>query len=103
MDEYKTVVHQSLTRPQLFLGCDRELFLLLIMLVALIIGPMGIFNGNYLAIPIGIAVWLFGHATLIRMAKNDPFTRKIFIRSLAYREYYPAVSYASDADVKGRR
>lgn len=82
----------------LFMGCDRELFLILIMLVAFVIGPFGIFKGNYLTIPIGLILWIIGQMLLIRMAKNDPFTRQIFMRSLAYREYYPAVSYIDEAD-----
>lgn len=82
----------------LFMGCDRELFLVLIMLVAFIIGPFGIFKGNYLTIPIGLVIWIIGQMLLIRMTKNDPFTRQIFIRSLAYREYYPATSNINEAN-----
>ena len=103
MDEYKITIHQSLTRPQLFLGCDRELFLGLIALCALIAGPLGLFKGNYVSLPISFILWICGHISLVKMAKNDSYARHIFIKSLAYKDHYDATSDISASERRRRR
>jgi type IV secretory pathway TrbD component len=85
-------IHRSLTRPQLIMGCERFLFLMLCMTVTLLAGPGGIMTGNLLNIILAVALFFGGRELLSNMAKNDPRMSDVFRRSVQYRAEYPAVS-----------
>jgi len=94
--ELRTIpIHKSLTRPQLMMGCERFLFLMLVMVVTLIAGPSGIFVMNITNTFIGIVIFIIGRMILLHMAKIDNQMSDVFRRSVLYRSYYPAVSTAS--------
>jgi type IV secretory pathway TrbD component len=83
-------IHRSLVRPQLIMGCERFLFLMLCMVVTLLAGPGGIMTGNFLNILIAGALFFSGRALLVHMAKTDARMSDVFRRSVRYRSEYPA-------------
>jgi type IV secretory pathway TrbD component len=87
-------IHRSLTRPQLIMGCERFLFLMLCMVVTLLAGPGGIMTGSLVNILIAVALFFGGRELLSGMAKADARMSDVFRRSLLYRSEYPAVSTA---------
>lgn len=80
------IVHQSCNRPNLLLGCDRELLLLCGMLAAMLIFALVTWWG----VAFGITLWAMSLAALSRMGKADPLMRLIYIRHVRYRPFYPA-------------
>ena len=85
-------IHRSLVRPQLIMGCERFLFLMLCMVVTLLGGPGGLMVGNFKNIIAAIIVFLVGRSLLVYMAKVDPRMSDVYRRSVLYRAEYPAVS-----------
>jgi type IV secretory pathway TrbD component len=97
-------IHRSLVRPQLIMGCERFLFLMLCMVVTLLAGPGGIMTGNFINILIALALFFAGRETLAYMAKSDARMSDVFRRSVQYRSEYPAVSTVGFKNVpKARR
>jgi type IV secretory pathway TrbD component len=94
MDESlrSVTIHRSLVRPQLIMGCERFLFLMLCMVVTLLAGPGGFMVGNFKNIVFAFIVFLVGRSFLTYMAKNDPCMTDVFRRSILYRAEYPARS-----------
>lgn len=82
------VIHQSCNRPNLLLGCDRELLLLCGMLAAMLIFALVTWWG----LAIGLTLWLVTLAALSRMGKADPLMRLIYVRHVRYRPFYAAKS-----------
>ena len=92
MDDYSVPIHHSLTRAQTIMGCDRELYLSLIIVCALLIVPSGIMRGQVPPVVIGIALWIGGQLGLTKMGRRDAMMRHVFMRSLKYRPHYLATS-----------
>lgn len=86
------VIHRSLTRPQLIAGCDRELFIIVVLFAVLLVIPGGIMSGSLFNIIFGICLFLAGISALSWVAKKDSSMRLIFIRSVKYKDIYPARS-----------
>jgi type IV secretion system protein VirB3 len=77
-------------RPSLFLGGDRELVLMCLLIsVALIVMSYTLF-----AVIFGILFWIICLYLLRRMAKSDPLMRFIYIKHISYtrQKYYLAHS-----------
>ena len=97
-------IHRSLVRPQLIMGCERFLFLMLCMVVTLLAGPGGLMTGYWINIAVAGALFFMGRALLAHMAKADPKMSDIFRRSVQYRGEYPALSTAGYKNIpKARR
>ncbi len=77
---------QSLTRPILLLGGERENVILLAC-VSLSICTVG---RDFLSLALAFIIWSVGLIISKLAAKTDPWSTKIFIRSLVYRDFYPA-------------
>lgn len=84
-------IHRSLVRPQLLMGCERFLMLMLCMVVTLLAGPGGIVSGNFFNIMLSGALFFGGRALLAHMAKIDPNMSDVFRRSARYLPAYPAI------------
>ena len=93
-------VRKSLTRPQLICGCDRVLFLLLMLFCIALIFPDGLGSGNYINVLIGIAFFFVGVQILAVLAKYDPMFSQIFSRAIKYQDAYIATSLVSRQDKK---
>jgi type IV secretion system protein VirB3 len=87
-------IYRSLSRPQLLLGAERELVLVLGMLAAILVFAAQ----TLVAVLAGSALWLAGVCLLRRMAKADPFMSRVYLRHIRYRAYYPARSRATRLD-----
>lgn len=88
MPSYKetTPVLQSLTRPILILGAERENIILLACLsLSLCVAGRDTFS-----VMIAIVIWFMGVAVSKMMAKADPWATKIFLKSLSYQDFYNA-------------
>lgn len=82
------VIHQSCNRPNLLLGCDRELVLLSAMLAGMLAFAVATWWGAVL----GVLLWISAVAVLSRMGKADPLLRQTYIRHIRYQPFYPAKS-----------
>lgn len=76
--------HQSLIRPNLLLGCDRELFILLTAAASILV----VLSQNWTAAVTGILLFIFTLALLQKIAKADPLMRTVYLRHRLYRPYY---------------
>jgi type IV secretory pathway TrbD component len=85
-DELKTPIHESLNRPILLMGGERNLVLML----AVIAGVFILSLAKLWAAIAGLFLWTVGQWTLARAASYDPLLSKTGPRSLRYRRYYPA-------------
>jgi type IV secretory pathway TrbD component len=88
MAQRKIPLHRSGIRPHLFLGGDRELVLFSGLIAAILIFACM----QPLTIVIGVSLWISALWVFRRLAKLDPLMRYIYLRSLLYRNYYPARS-----------
>jgi type IV secretion system protein TrbD len=88
MAQRKITLHRAGIRPHLFLGGDRELVLFSGLIAAVLIFACM----QPLTILIGVTLWMAALWIFRRVAKADPLMRYIYLRSLLYRNYYPARS-----------
>lgn len=95
---FNAPIHKSLTRPQMIMGCDRELYLTLVLFSTILIGPTGLFDGRFAPAILGVIFWLCGTFGLSQMAKNDSHARQVFLRALRYKEFYPATGYTYEEE-----
>lgn len=94
-EQLRTIpIHRSLVRPQLLMGCERFLFLMLCMVVTLLGGPGGFMTKNVMNMALAVALFFVGRALLGHMAKIDARMSDVFRRSVQYRAEYPALSGA---------
>ena len=81
-----TPLFQSLTRPILMMGGEREN----IIICASISMMLAISGRDFLAVCLAIIVWVTGFIASKIVARIDPWATKIFIKSLQYQDFYPA-------------
>lgn len=87
----RTRVRQSLLRPLLILGAERELVLGSGMLAAILIFSLN----NLLLGVVGVVFWIVSLAAFQRMAKIDVQMTKIYVRHVNRKIYYPARAHVS--------
>lgn len=80
--------HRVLHRPALFLGGERELALMTL----IIAGGLAVSGMNFVSFVVGGVLWFCSIPLFRWMAKSDPQMTKVYIRQLKYRGYYPARS-----------
>jgi len=81
-----TPLFQSMTRPILMMGGERENIILLACL-SLMIWTVG---RDVFSFIIAISIWSVGWIASKMAAKTDPWATKVFIKSLSYQDFYPA-------------
>ncbi len=87
MDKPREItIHQSVNRPQLLLGCDREL----ILFAAVIAAALAFSVATWWGVVAGVTLWLCSVAVLSRVAKADPLMKAVYLRHIKYQHYYPA-------------
>ena len=74
------IVHQSLIRDNLFMGCDRELLLL----AALTGLGLALVGQTKVAITTGVGTFLASFFLLKLVGKADPRMRDVYLRYLHY-------------------
>lgn len=81
-----TPLFQSLTRPILILGGERE-NVILIACLSLMLWTAG---RDVISIVLAIVVWTAGVIISKVVAKADPWATKVFLKSIQYQDFYPA-------------
>ncbi len=80
--------HESANRPNLLLGGDREMVLVFAILAAMLVFAVM----KWWSVVAGVVLWLTAVGVLARMGKADPLLRRVYIRHIRYRDFYPAKS-----------
>jgi len=80
-------LHQSLIRPTLVLGADRDLIFALYMLVAIFLLAL---PWTWITVCMSALIAGIGHPALILLCKFDPDWRRVVIRHLRYQPVYLA-------------
>lgn len=84
-------IRQSLHRPELVLGGEREP-VMLCTLLSLITGVVGAVSFSWLVV-LAAALFWFGAVWMFRrMGKADPMMTRVWRRHVGYRHHYPARS-----------
>lgn len=86
MSGVKHPIYQSVLRKQSFLGCDRELCMLLVFIT--IVGS--IFSFSLVAALVFLLIFAVLYLCLLKMAKEDLFLRKVYLKNIRYNPYYLA-------------
>ena len=93
-------VRRSLTRPQFIFGCDRTLFLLLLLACMALGLPGGLASGNFVNFFIAVIIFFVGLQILRAMGKKDPLIMRIFQKAVKYQDSYIASSRFNREDRK---
>jgi type IV secretory pathway TrbD component len=80
-------VHHSLTRTQLLMGCDRELFFAVTLLCGLLL-MSGVTRGYWRNILLGVGLWIASIPILAKIAIYDPSFRSVLLRSTRYLQVF---------------
>lgn len=86
--DFSVPLHQSLLRPMLLLGAERELILAL----GIVAGVFIVSLFQLWAAIFGLILWAVGAWVLTRAANFDPQLSKTFGRSLRYRKLYKSAA-----------
>ena len=87
-EDQRVVIHESLNRPLLLLGGERNLMLMLFVIVGVFV-----FSLHQLwAATVGGILWVIGYWALRTAAQFDPLLSKTGARHLRLRPSYPARS-----------
>lgn len=85
-NELKRVpIHRALNRPDMLMGCERELALS-VGLITLILVVVAM---SFVAAIIGLCFYFFSMTMLRMMGKADPVMSKVYKRHIKYQSYYP--------------
>ena len=79
-------IHQSLIRPALVLGAERDL-VLWSGLVAFLVGMGGF---TLVSAAVGFLWWVCTVFVLRRMARKDPMLSRVWLRHIRQQDFYPA-------------
>jgi type IV secretory pathway TrbD component len=91
MSPHRTRVRQSLLRPLLVLGGERELVFASGMVAAILAFSLG----DLVLAAVGVGFWLLALFVLQRMAKHDPQLSRVYIRHVNKKIFYPAAAHLS--------
>lgn len=92
MDAPRSIpIHQSLHRPELVLGGEREP-VMLSALLSFITGIVGAVSFTWVTVLCAVTFWLLTVWMFRRMAKADPLMTMIWRRHIGYGHHYPARS-----------
>lgn len=81
-----TPLLQSMTRPILILGGEREN----IVLLACLSLSLCVAGRDVLSFVLAVLIWIIGLIASKLTAKTDPWATKVFLRSLLYQDFYCA-------------
>ncbi|HTJ27569.1 MAG TPA: conjugal transfer protein TrbD [Candidatus Limnocylindria bacterium] len=92
-------MRQSLLRPLLMLGAERELVLASGMIAAMLAFAMG----DLVLAAIGVGFWLAALVVLQRMAKHDPQLSRVYVRHVNKKIFYPAAAHVSASEPEAKK
>ena len=79
-------INQSMTRPILIMGCERNLFAASALMCTYIGFNVGLARGKLLVLLAAIAAWMAISFGLRIMGKADPYMNAVFQRATAYSD-----------------
>lgn len=82
-----STIHQSLTRPILLAGAERQLAIANWITAAALILGCGL---HWYTVAMGILLVTVGHWALVQAAKFDSQLSQVYVRHIRYQDYYPA-------------
>jgi type IV secretion system protein TrbD len=82
-----SVIHQSLTRPILLAGAERQLAIANWITAAALILGCGL---HWYTAAMGLLLVTVGHWALVQAAKFDPQLSQVYVRHIRYQDCYPA-------------
>jgi type IV secretion system protein TrbD len=94
-----TRVRQSLLRPMLVLGAERELVFGTGMIAAMLVFSFG----SIVMAGAGIGFWMVALVVLQRMAKHDSMLSRVYIRHLNKKIFYPAAAHLTASEPPARK
>lgn len=96
-NHHEVPLHESLNRPLLVLGGERNLVLML----GVVAGVFMFSLAQLWAFVTGVVLWVGGQWALALAVKYDPMLSKVGPRHVRYRRYYPAAAspFAPDRGV----
>jgi type IV secretory pathway TrbD component len=80
----------ALTQPDLWIGCDRTLLIVLSLPCVVLIGPVGLVTRQYWALALGGVILALMVRFLRWLAKWEPYGLPLLMRAQHYRGGYPA-------------
>lgn len=90
MDEPRSIpLHQSLLRPELVLGGEREP-VMCAALMAIITGIVGAVQTAWISVAMALLFYFAAVFVFRRMAKADPMMTRVWRRYIGYQRYYSA-------------
>lgn len=97
--DISVTLHESLNRPMLMLGGERNLVLMLGVLAGVFIFSLA----ALWAAVAGVVLWMVGIYVLSRAGSYDHQLSKTAVRSIKYRRFYPsqATPHAPVREIKG--
>lgn len=97
-NENSIPIHESLNRPILVMGGERNLVLMLAVVAGVFIFSLA----RAWAAAIGIMLWMLGQWALSRAATYDPQLSQTGVRAMKYGRYYPAQTtpFAPQREIK---
>ncbi|MDR3280253.1 MAG: VirB3 family type IV secretion system protein [Synergistaceae bacterium] len=78
------LINQSMTRPILVMGCERNLFFAAALMCGYIGFNLGLARGKFLVLLAAAAAWAAVSFGLRMMGKADPYMSAVFQRATAY-------------------
>ena len=79
-------INQSMTKPILIMGCERNLFAASALLCVYVGFNLGLARGKFLVLLAAVAAWLLVSFGLRLMGKADPYMNAVFQRATTYSD-----------------
>ena len=89
-------IYQSVLRKHSFLGCDRELC----MMLCLLSGVIAVFSSCIIGALCAVLYFVIGYFLLRAVAKYDLHIRKIYMRNIKYKKLYLAQTMETSPTLK---
>jgi len=83
-------IRRSLIRPNLIMGCERELLSYSGMFSAMIVLTLMQAVGIFCAGLVGFGIWSALLYILTQLGHSDPLMSKVYLKHIKYRIFYPA-------------
>lgn len=100
LTNYSEPIRQSLVRPVLIAGAERELVIANYTIILALILGIGL---NWITILASTFLATVGHWILVKLAEKEPELRKTYLRHISYRDYYPARNHPGNKVPKARQ
>lgn len=100
LSQYSEPIRQSLVRPVLIAGAERELVIAnYTIILALLLG----IGFNWITVVVSTLLATLGHWVLVKLSQKEPELRKTYLRHISYKDFYPAQSHPNAKTPKAKQ